>query len=585
MKLLNVTFVAAVALLDSCKTVPMNTSSRVNTDASQDHWINPWDPIAAQKWYTLPQGSHLISWDLFMNLEQPQSSEPFANKAQLSSFGFLYPSYENQNWQEDPRLPLGFRKDKSLLDQQDYLGFNCAACHTGQMSYKGENYFIHAGQGSLELDRFIVELRKSLEAHQDKAKWERLVKRLPQYPGGPKKLEATLKASIEKVKRIEHDLLPQTAGGPSRLDAVGWILNTVNSAELGLEDNWGPVVSPISIPHVWRAPELQCVQTNCAAQDPMTRNGGEVLGVFGHVNLKDNRWIPDSLETAVALMGQGSLFQSSIKFQNLFEIEQSLRSLNAPHWPTAFGPIQAELKEKGRSLYASECASCHVILPDHPQAIPEEALSAPDTRGHRHVKVSTVNYLELGTDPLFLATYGTRKAKAGVFTPLLRLAQKNASIQDAEAQNILAIAINVAVQRYFLSPEFKNLAKERFVGDDPKKAAEQLKDLFRNERVFESSPIDVYKGRPLDGIAFTGPFLHNGSVPTLWDLLQPAAQRPQKFQVGSWDFDSEKLGPKTDTGTFLFDTTLPGNSNKGHEYGTALSLEDKRALLEFLKSL
>ena len=89
----------------------------------------------------------------------------------------------------------------------------------------------------------------------------------------------------------------------------------------------------------------------------------------------------------------------------------------------------------------------------------------------------------------------------------------------------------------------------------------------------------------------TAPYLHNNSVPTIYDLLLPAVQRPQKFWVGSRQYDTHKLGYKSDTqGTpsFSFDTTQPGNSNAGHtgkEYGTDLSDEQRKELLEYLKSL
>ena len=97
----------------------------------------------------------------------------------------------------------------------------------------------------------------------------------------------------------------------------------------------------------------------------------------------------------------------------------------------------------------------------------------------------------------------------------------------------------------------------------------------------------AYKARPLNGIWATAPFLHNGSVPNLYELLLPAEQRSRTFYVGSWKFDPEKVGYISRNGrkAYKFDTTLPGNSNAGHEYGTDLSEEQRRDLLEFLKTL
>jgi mono/diheme cytochrome c family protein len=99
-----------------------------------------------------------------------------------------------------------------------------------------------------------------------------------------------------------------------------------------------------------------------------------------------------------------------------------------------------------------------------------------------------------------------------------------------------------------------------------------------------------YAAVPLDGLWLTAPYLHNGSVPTVADLLEPADARPKKFWRGYDLYDSARLGFVTDgaaaerAGT-PFDVALPGNSNTGHAYGTDLSAEQKRALLEYLKTL
>jgi hypothetical protein len=74
-------------------------------------------------------------------------------------------------------------------------------------------------------------------------------------------------------------------------------------------------------------------------------------------------------------------------------------------------------------------------------------------------------------------------------------------------------------------------------------------------------------------------------VPTLYDLLLPAAQRPKAFAVGHREYDPVKLGyvEAAASGDFIFDTAAPGNHNSGHEYGTGISESDRMALLEYLK--
>ena len=104
----------------------------------------------------------------------------------------------------------------------------------------------------------------------------------------------------------------------------------------------------------------------------------------------------------------------------------------------------------------------------------------------------------------------------------------------------------------------------------------------------------AYKARPLTGIWATAPYLHNGSVPTLYDLLLPPNQRPKTFFTGTREFDPVKIGyvttPSADN-DFLFETraasgeSILGNSNSGHEFGTTLNEDQRKMLIEYLKTL
>jgi hypothetical protein len=96
---------------------------------------------------------------------------------------------------------------------------------------------------------------------------------------------------------------------------------------------------------------------------------------------------------------------------------------------------------------------------------------------------------------------------------------------------------------------------------------------------------DKYEARPLNGIWATAPFLHNGSVPTLDALFRKADKRPPTFSVGTRQFDTKKIGVLDVPGLPKYDTTLPGNSNVGHEFGSELSEEERSQLVEYLKSI
>ena len=125
------------------------------------------------------------------------------------------------------------------------------------------------------------------------------------------------------------------------------------------------------------------------------------------------------------------------------------------------------------------------------------------------------------------------------------------------------------------------------------------------EPALEPPNTDAYKARPLDGIWATAPYLHNGSVPNLYQLLLPAPRRMPRFNVGHRDFDPVAVGYITDPHPmgFEFQTTddqgnpIPGNANTGHSGERFTQIRDRDgkwrdfrdderwALVEYLKTL
>lgn len=125
---------------------------------------------------------------------------------------------------------------------------------------------------------------------------------------------------------------------------------------------------------------------------------------------------------------------------------------------------------------------------------------------------------------------------------------------------------------------------------------EGLVEKFHAVGFLPWTPLDAYRktngysNTPIDGIWARGPYLHNGSVPTLWDLLQPEAKRPTLFYRGYNVVDAQKVGfiangPEAEREGFKFDVQVVGNGNSGHTYGTDLSDDDKWNLIEYLKTL
>jgi hypothetical protein len=118
----------------------------------------------------------------------------------------------------------------------------------------------------------------------------------------------------------------------------------------------------------------------------------------------------------------------------------------------------------------------------------------------------------------------------------------------------------------------------------------------------------AYKARPLNGVWATPPFLHNGSVRTVYQMLVPAERRDPTFHLGDREYDPVKLGyvGTAVEGDFLLDTSLPGNRNTGHEFrakpsewpaivesgvyppgviGPELAEAERMAIIEYLKTL
>ena len=108
---------------------------------------------------------------------------------------------------------------------------------------------------------------------------------------------------------------------------------------------------------------------------------------------------------------------------------------------------------------------------------------------------------------------------------------------------------------------------------------------------------DGYVAPPLDGIWASPPYLHNGSVPTLWALLNPE-ERPKIWRRVSDEMDHEQVGfqievvdriPLTQTDVAVrrqyFDTQRFGKSNEGHRFPESLTEDQRRAVLEYLKTL
>jgi mono/diheme cytochrome c family protein len=338
--------------------------------------------------------------------------------------------------------------------------------------------------------------------------------------------------------------------------------------------------APVSYPFLWDIPQHDYVQWNGVAANaglgPIGRNTGEVIGVFGTMDWS----LSDHWTLAGVFSGQGMFnshplnFHSSVNVHNLALIEDHLKNLWSPQWPQNILPkLDMAAVKRGAVLFDGYCASCHA----------EIDRTAPGRRVVAHMSAQD----SIKTDPAMAVNSVGYQGYSGIVrNSYVGVGPGNILLDKRAPVAALLIKTTTGV---VATPDADKWWGQRF--------AEWLYDVIfslRNNNIGASmkngdyhpdttqnplASVVSYKGRSLDGIWATAPYLHNGSVPTLYDLLLPAAPvagdapgmeyRPTKFMTGSREFDPVKVGFKTDGyNGFQFLTNIPGNSNAGHEFGT-----------------
>jgi cytochrome c peroxidase len=107
---------------------------------------------------------------------------------------------------------------------------------------------------------------------------------------------------------------------------------------------------------------------------------------------------------------------------------------------------------------------------------------------------------------------------------------------------------------------------------------------YESPKEFGLRSTGKYFAASLKGVWARSPYLHNGSVRTMRELITLPNERARTFHRGSHRYDPAPMG-YTDEGAYVLDTSVPGNANSGHDYGTSLSTAEKAELIEYLKTL
>ncbi len=593
---------------------------------NKPRFLNQMWTAADRAWfYTTPQGSKLLPYDWFLALERPDNTTLFRADS-LTRFGYL----ANPSKAGNPDgLPVGFVKDEGG-DEPPALGMTCAACHTGQINFAGKVLQIDGAGTGADMYAFIAELSAALTqtgAARSDPKFKRFADKVLGATHDSDEedfLFQRLSAFAASFAQFVTTSTPTVPWGPSRLDAFGMIFNRATAIDLNMPGNNKEPNAPVSYPFLWDTSWHNKVQWNGAADnlseiDRLGRNVGEVLGVFAHADIKRTILPP-------------FFFRTTAKRINMLQLEVRLSQLRSPDWPRDLAPIDARKAAAGQRHYRQFCVGCHAIV-------------------DRKKPLQTLNVVltplaEVKTDPVMTVNAVTKRSQSGflegvrmppfIGTPIPQnplsiklvaaitagaiLAPPDLSGLAAGVQNVQGLQLdpqNLSPQQLQtmrstpgalnppkLNAEQQALLKELVAELAPSGALSAARRIDKdrvNARVqqyvakltaaAETNQGPFYKARPLDGIWATAPYLHNGSVPNLYQLLLPAAQRDTTYHVGgTHEFDPKNVGFVTapSAGSFLFDTSLPGNSNRGHDdptYGTGLSEEQRWELVEYLKTL
>jgi len=520
------------------------------------------------------------------------------------------------------------------------VGLSCAACHTNRIDVQGpdgrvKGVLIEGGSAMIDLGSFEEAVGKALgytwKLPMRFARFARNVLRvdLPDDDPRKQKLRNDLNAAMTVVTKLGKEEMKygRLSGGFSRTDALARIGNrvfgTINDENLIKTD------APVNFPHLWDTPWFDWVQYNASVRTPMTRNIGEALGVGAVINLTDPKL---------------GLYDSTVNVKGLHRLEDWLggenpfEGLQPPRWDdmvqAVFGgpaseqsgfALEPERVRKGQILYSQHCQFCHLppralLKADFAKGIFTHFTDPDPGSGKRFLKVKIVDLNVIGTDPNQAINFFGRHAVA----PEPKVTARSASQYGADwygsdwvksgypgegwsatisgATGLFQITSFVRRNKYqelgwLVPPDTPESARKKG-NDDPARKQKRIQydryrdvapdlDFGEDAAILSGQNMDQfivanlgYKARPLSGIWATPPYLHNSSVPSLYQILVPAARRDVKFYLGSNRFDPKHVGHETHQfpAAFGMDTTQPGNLNTGHEFRNLVleELEDRQ---------
>lgn len=650
----------------------------------EQNWGNERDNPSekTKKYYHLSQGTRTIPlpYDWFVNIEQASSSlwlmpftseKKFIDNDYLLKLGFI--RSEKDPVHNPDGLPVGFARTYSqnmtgIEGQTETIGFTCAACHTSHFVYDdgihgGAEYIVEGGPATTDLGLLnssltaaIGQLLISAEVPFLGARFDRFARNLLGAEYNPSTKAALSKDLLAFAKSqlggIGDNV--QVTEGFTRLDALNRIGNAVFSQNIDRPQNNAPIDAPVNYPHLWTTSWFDWVQYDASVMGPLIRNVGEALGVKAFLDVRsppeDNR------------------FSTSIPIGNLVWMEDFLSGpqptketgfggLQAPKWKMT--PVDNALADQGKVVYERYCEGCH--LPSIKSSkIWDKEFMAPIVWYEGGQKKETDNVLQLNVIPL--EQIGTDRGQAQVMINRTMDTSGDDNGPNYQQTNGMQIDSNICARDFNSATEVQLSSIDSTHGNHPESYYSEiplkerwvtdganisfgyalaatvehainawfndngLSDPDLQNQIKEGRPNCIqagmgYKARPLNGVWATPPFLHNGSVATLRDLICPTnGKRPTYIQLGSLTYDIKNMGILQpdgyestakkilskgklydDQGYFILDSTVNGNLNMGHhfskEYDTSKHYSEQKsgvigpelspaqcdAILEYLK--
>ncbi len=503
-----------------------------------------WNPTNQAAFYYADQGTWIMPYEWAKALKLP-NGQSFLSQL-TSSYGYLPNPVSPSN---PEGLPVGFLVANPGTKNQQ-LSMNCAACHTRQIEVAGIKYRVDGGPAFSNAYALFDEINLIVgNTLSDKAAFNAFQAAV-QVPA--ETLRTQLNTWYKPYNTLMTRALPTEHWGIGRLDAVAMLQNRVSGLDIGpIEDqtiiasNIAVAAQPVRYPFIWNSGKQDFTQwagtsINGDATYAFSRNTGEALGVFALFK-------PRADQAVVG--GVNFLIENSVNYKSVLNIQTLVDKIGSPKWPW---PVDNGMVLQGKGLYEKNCASCHGI---------KQGLPRPGNANTWATPVQNV-----GTDTSYYKNFAVPTTSSGILTGLtVPFSPTTVPASGAASVSLFDVANSSALLQLDPSIDLSIKAPNREVGS------------------FES--------KVLQGVWSAAPYLHNGSVPTLAALLTPAAERPTSFQVGPvYDLVNVGLAVEQPNGSATVRVTtdcsvMEGNSRCGHEFGAWLTPDEKKALIEYLKTL